>query len=115
MPVRRMTDQEAELIFGSGLVIVGMKRSTEPSIQNTGDTPHRQAPRISGVAPGGEDFREHRDPVRHTLNQIRLADLAPEACAAERALRRPAPKHLSQRATTERRGRRAKNPKVFSK
>ena len=60
MPVRRMTDQEAELIFGSGLVIVGMKRPTEPAIQNTGDTLHGQVPRISGVASGGEDFREQR-------------------------------------------------------
>ena len=30
MPVRQMTDEEAERIFGSGLIFVGLKRPNRP-------------------------------------------------------------------------------------
>ena len=30
MPVRQMTDEEAETIFGSGLIFIGLKRPNRP-------------------------------------------------------------------------------------
>ena len=57
MPVRKMTQAERKLIFGSGFVIFGMKRPTESATQEAGAIPNGRVSRISGVATGGDAFR----------------------------------------------------------
>ena len=37
MPVRRMTDEEAEEIFGSGLIVIGVKRPNRPLTPHTNE------------------------------------------------------------------------------
>ena len=37
MPVRRMTDEEAERIFGSGLIFIGLKRPNRPLTTQTNE------------------------------------------------------------------------------
>ena len=37
MPVRRMTDEEAERIFGSGLIFIGLKRPNRPRTSYTNE------------------------------------------------------------------------------
>jgi hypothetical protein len=50
MPVRRMTEAEAQQIFGSGLIIIGMKRPTESATHEAGAIPNGRVSRDSGVA-----------------------------------------------------------------
>ena len=57
MPVRKMTQAERKLIFGSGLIIIGMKRPTESATHEAGAIPNGRVSRISGVATGGDAFR----------------------------------------------------------
>ena len=57
MPVRKMTQAERKLIFGSGFVIFGMKRPAESATHEAGAIPNGRVSRISGVATGGDDFR----------------------------------------------------------
>ena len=57
MPVRKMTQAERKLIFGSGLIIIGMKRPTESATHEAGATPNGRVSRVSGVAAGEADFR----------------------------------------------------------
>ena len=37
MPVRQMTDEEAERIFGSGLIFIGFKRPSRPIAPHTNE------------------------------------------------------------------------------
>ena len=57
MPVRHMTEAEAQQIFGSGLIIIGMKRPNESATHEAGAIPNGRVSRVSGVATGGDDFR----------------------------------------------------------
>ena len=57
MPVRKMTQAERKLIFGSGLIIIGMKRPTESATHEAGAIPNGRVSRVSGVATGEDDFR----------------------------------------------------------
>ena len=57
MPVRKMTQAERKLIFGSGFVIFGMKRPAESATHEAGAIPNGRVSRVSGVATGGDDFR----------------------------------------------------------
>lgn len=43
MPVREMTDQEAEMIFGGGQIIFGMKRPTSSGQNSDSGTPPTSA------------------------------------------------------------------------
>ena len=65
MPVRKMTQAERKLIFGSGFVIFGMKRPTESATHAAGAIPNGRVSRVSGVATGGDAFRgqEIADPA----------------------------------------------------
>jgi len=54
VPVRQMTEEESERIFGSGFVIFGMKRPTgSNNPQARGDT-HGDSSGISGLEAGGK-------------------------------------------------------------
>jgi hypothetical protein len=57
VPVRHMTEAEAQQIFGSGLIIIGMKRPTESATHGAGAIPNGRVSRVSEVATGGDDFR----------------------------------------------------------
>ena len=57
MPVRRMTEAEAQQIFGSGLIIIGMKRPMRSGFYQTGDKHHGQVSRLPGVEAEREDIR----------------------------------------------------------
>ena len=50
MPVRRMTEAEAQQIFGSGLIIIGMKRPTESATHEARAIPNGRVSRVSEVA-----------------------------------------------------------------
>ena len=57
MPVRHITEAEAQQIFGSGLIIIGMKRPTESATHEAGAIPNGRLSRVSGVATDGDAFR----------------------------------------------------------
>jgi hypothetical protein len=57
MPVRKMTHAESERIFGSGFVIIGIKRPTESATHEAGAIPNWGVSRVSGVATGGDAIR----------------------------------------------------------
>ena len=73
MPVRKMTQAERKLIFGSGFVIFGMRRPTESATHEAGAIPNGRVSRVSGVATGGDDFRNQgiADPAHiHDPNPV---------------------------------------------
>ena len=57
MPVRKMTQAESKRIFGSGFVILGMKRPTESATPEAGAMPNGRVSRVLAGAAGGDDFR----------------------------------------------------------
>jgi hypothetical protein len=66
MPVRKMTDEECAKIFGSGLIIFGMKRPTRSDIHQTEEKHHGQVSGQAGTTPRGNDIRGQGiiDPVQ---------------------------------------------------
>lgn len=57
MPVRKMTAKEAEEIFGSGLIIIGLGRPTRPAFQHPKESNYGQVSRLSEIENGQEDIR----------------------------------------------------------
>ena len=55
MPVKDMTDEDRVRFFGSGLIILGMKRPSPPSTDSTRDQTHEQAAATSPEGDAGQD------------------------------------------------------------
>ena len=72
MPVRKMTQAERKLIFGSGFVIIGMKRPTKSAIQKTGDTRYGNCSATSEVEVRRDDIRGQwvADPYQATKKEV---------------------------------------------
>ena len=57
MPVRKMTAKEAEEIFGSGLIIIGLGRSMGPASQRSREGGHGQVASPQSFEAGEADLQ----------------------------------------------------------
>lgn len=66
MPVREMTDEERDKIFGSGLIIFDMKRPMRSDTHQTGEKHNGHFAGQTGTTPRGNDIRGQGiiDPVQ---------------------------------------------------
>jgi hypothetical protein len=61
-----MTDDECDKIFGSGLIMIGIKRPMRSDTHQTGEKHHGQVSGLPGTTPKGNDIRGQGiiDPVQ---------------------------------------------------